>query len=92
MGIVIRDLFLLMTLVVFAFPAFAQGHAELRRQLALLRPEAVRLALDDMAARWPQTCGKADLAWCAARGERRDALLKRHIDQIDFPFLRRLAA
>ncbi|MDD4016560.1 MAG: hypothetical protein PHV28_01330, partial [Kiritimatiellae bacterium] len=73
----IRDLFLLMTLVGFAFPVFAQGHADLRRQLSLLRPEAVRLALDDMAARWPQTCAKADLAWCAALGERRDALLKR---------------
>ncbi len=66
-----------MALVGFAFSAFAQGSAGLRRQLTQLRPESVRLALEDMAARWPQTCAKDDLAWCAALEERRDALLKR---------------
>ncbi|MFA7052967.1 MAG: hypothetical protein WC328_08115, partial [Kiritimatiellia bacterium] len=45
--------------------------AETRRQLARIQPEAVRLALEDMAARWPQRCGQTDRAWCATLGERR---------------------
>ena len=32
------------------------------RQLELLQPEAVSLALEDMAARWPQRCGAQDAA------------------------------
>ena len=71
------DLVLAMALLGLVFSANAQGHADLRRQLVLIRPEAVQLALSDMSTRWPQTCGKSDRAWCATLGERRDALLKR---------------
>jgi formylglycine-generating enzyme required for sulfatase activity len=58
-------------------PVAAQNHEALRRQLALVQPEALRLALEDMAERWPEACGKADRAWCDGLGPRRDALLKR---------------
>ena len=51
--------------------------AEVRRRLARIQPEAVRLALEDMAARWPQRCGQTDRAWCATLGTRRDALMER---------------
>ena len=47
------------------------------RQLELLQPEAVSLALEDMAARWPQRCGAQDRSWCGALGARRAALLPR---------------
>ncbi|HNX34868.1 MAG TPA: SUMF1/EgtB/PvdO family nonheme iron enzyme [Kiritimatiellia bacterium] len=75
---------LLVLSAALAFCATAQEHADLRRQLALLQPEAVRLALDDMAARWPHACGATDRSWCATLGERRDALLKR-LDGGDIP-------
>ena len=72
-----RELACLLSLLCLVFPAAAQDRDALRRQLALIQPDAVRLALDDMAARWPQACGKTDRAWCADLGQRRDALLKR---------------
>ena len=49
----------------------------MRQRLERIQPEAVRLALDDMAARWPQACGASDRAWCDALAQRREALLKR---------------
>lgn len=52
----------------------------LRRQLTLLQPAALQLALDDMAQRWPQRCAPADRAWCAGLAGRRDDLLKRLAD------------
>ncbi|NLG00896.1 MAG: hypothetical protein GX565_12210, partial [Lentisphaerae bacterium] len=63
-------LLLLSMLPLFSSPA-AQPvlrPAETRRQLARIQPEAVRLALEDMAARWPQRCGQTDRAWCATLG------------------------
>jgi len=72
-------LLLLSMLPLFSSPA-AQPvlrPAETRRQLTRIQPEAVRLALEDMAARWPQRCGQTARAWCATLGERRDALLRR---------------
>jgi formylglycine-generating enzyme required for sulfatase activity len=56
------------------------AHAErdaLARRLARLQPEAVRLALEDQAARWPQRCGGQDRSWCDTLAPRRDALLHR---------------
>ncbi|MEI7948164.1 MAG: hypothetical protein WCJ02_15795, partial [bacterium] len=72
-----RELTLLTALLCLAFPAKALDRDALRRQLTLLQPDAVRLALEDMAVRWPQSCTKADGAWCAELGPRRDALLRR---------------
>ena len=57
--------------------AAAPARDAVRQQLARVQPEGVRLALEDMAARWPQACGAGDRAWCATLGDRRDALLKR---------------
>ena len=73
----IRELTILTALLCLAFPVKALDRDTLRRQLTLLQPDAVRLALEDMAVRWPQSCTKADGAWCAELGPRRDALLKR---------------
>ncbi len=72
-----RELTILTALLCLAFPAKALERDALRRQLTLLQPDAVRLALEDMAVRWPQSCNKADGAWYAELGPRRDALLKR---------------
>jgi len=55
----------------------APERERLRRQLARMRPEAVQLALDDMAARWPQAFPQTGRAWCDDLGARRDALAKR---------------
>jgi hypothetical protein len=72
-----RALASFMSLLCLVLPVTAQERDALRRQLALVQPDAVRLALDDMAARWPQTCGRADRAWCDALGQQCDALQKR---------------
>lgn len=64
-------------LLLTGLSAAAQDRDALRRQLALIRPEAVTLALDDMAARWPDRCGRANRAWCAGLATRRDALAQR---------------
>jgi len=53
------------------------GRSVTQRCLARIDPGAVRLALEDMAARWPDRCGPTNRAWCAALGEQRDALLRR---------------
>jgi len=68
---------LLAGLTAVGFSAAAQSPDAVRRQLALVEPEAVRLALDDMAARWPDACGRIDRAWCADLATHRDALAKR---------------
>ena len=72
-----RNFILLLTFLGLANAVAARERADLRRQLTLLQPEAVRLALDDMATRWPQACGKTQRAWCVTLSERRDTLLKR---------------
>ena len=64
-------------LVCLAGAAHALDRDAQIRRLTLLQPEAVRLALDDMAARWPQRCGATDRSWCGTLGARRDALLQR---------------
>jgi len=71
------DHVLLITLAGLVLSVRAQEQADLRRQLALIQPEAVQLVLYDMATRWPQTCGKMDRAWAATLEERRADLLKR---------------
>jgi len=76
-GAMKREFAWLISFLCLVFPAMAQNRDALRRQLALVQPEAVRLALDDMAARWPTACGKTDRVWCDGLGQRRDALLKR---------------
>ena len=68
---------LLAALLGLALPSAAQDREALRRQLALVQPEAVGLALEDMAVRWPQACGQTDRAWSKDLGQRREALLKR---------------
>ena len=70
----------MMVLLLGCGPLLAAAAPErdaVRQQLARVQPEGVRLALEDMAARWPQACGAGDRTWCATLGERRDALLKR---------------
>ncbi|MDA3924172.1 MAG: SUMF1/EgtB/PvdO family nonheme iron enzyme [Kiritimatiellae bacterium] len=57
--------------------ATAQTHTGLQRQLALIQPEAVQLALNDMKTRWPEKCSEVDQAWCRTLLKRRDGLLKR---------------
>ena len=52
-----REPVCLIALLCLVLPLAAQERDTLRRQLALIQPEAVRLALEDMAVRWPQTCG-----------------------------------
>jgi formylglycine-generating enzyme required for sulfatase activity len=73
----IRKLYLLVVLFCLALPVTARDREALQRQLALVQPEAVRFALEDMATRWPQVCGKTDRTWCATLGQQRDALVKR---------------
>ena len=72
-----RELAWLIALLCLTLPAVAQDRDALRRQLALVQPEAVILALDDMAVRWPLACCKTGRVWCDGLGGRRDALLKR---------------
>lgn len=66
----------LLALAGAALAAHADRDAWARR-LARLQPEAVRLALEDQAARWPDACQPPDRAWCDALGPTRDALLAR---------------
>ena len=67
----------LTALLCLVLPVTALERDALYRQLALVQPEAVRLALEDMAARWPEAFGKADRAWCHDLAQQRDGLLKR---------------
>jgi len=67
----------IITIAALALSARAQHPATLQRQLTLIQPVAVRLALDDMEKSWPGKCTGPGDAWCATLKERRDSLLKR---------------
>ncbi len=64
----------LLTGLVLTAPA--QDRESLVRQLSLMRPEAVRLAQEDMAARWPERC-RIDSAWCDTLEPHRSDLMRR---------------
>ena len=79
-----RELACLISFLSVVAPVVAQDREALRRQLALVQPEAVNLALDDMSVRWPLACVKNGHALRDGLGQKRDALLKR-LDAGDAP-------
>ncbi len=71
-----KKIILFMLTATLAFSNSATPCAALQRQLQLMQPEAVELALADMAARWPQQCGQYDRVWCRGLSARRERLLR----------------
>lgn len=67
-------------LIYFSVAAFACAAdiKESRRQVELINPEAVQLALADMAMRWPEQCPAPEgQSWLATLATERESLLKR---------------
>ncbi|MDD2598531.1 MAG: SUMF1/EgtB/PvdO family nonheme iron enzyme [Kiritimatiellae bacterium] len=70
--------YLTLALIAAAAFTFATDIKESQRQVGLINPEAVQLALADMALRWPDQCPTPEKQiWLTTLPAERDALFKR---------------